>query len=267
MQSDLANLLREWPFDHQNNIRVISDAHGRQKVQIRVDQGAFQGLLQMELDGRPDGQRPHEYDFALDFFKAQWRSSLERGEGDRYQLDHQACEELFDESRRVYERYAFLLQIADYHRVIRDTRRNMELFRFVHRHAEGTEDRVNLERWWPYVLRINGVARAMLATQRHDVPAALEILQRTKERILNLKEVPAEEFHAERQRSLEGLDELVEQLTEKRPQRLKDRLERELAEAVNREEYERAAALRDRLRRLEIPESADTLASGEDVLV
>ena len=59
----------------------------------------------------------------IDFFKAK-------------QINLSACEELFDEGARVYERYAFLLQLKDYRRVVQDTERNMVLFRFVNRYAE-----------------------------------------------------------------------------------------------------------------------------------
>ena len=57
--------------------------------------------------------------------------------------------ELFAESHQIYQRYVLLLQVGDYARVIRDTDRNMQLFRFVRTYALRAEDLNRLERWWP----------------------------------------------------------------------------------------------------------------------
>ena len=52
MKNDIGEILREWPASENENIRKITDSDGVEKVQVRVDQGAFQGILQMDLDGR-----------------------------------------------------------------------------------------------------------------------------------------------------------------------------------------------------------------------
>lgn len=242
MFPDLANLLREWPFSDADNVRRITAPDGREYIQIRVDQGAFQGLMQMELTGRPDGSRPHDRDYALDHFRDEAART-----GGEFVLPHEDCEELFEESRRIYERYVFLLQLSDYDRVVADTERNMELFRFVNRHAVKVEDRMHLEKWWPYVLRLHGVARAMGLARSEALDAAMEVVVETRERIEGLKEVDAVEFHEERRRSLEALEALASELQRRRPLSLAERLKAELEAAVENEEFERAASLRDRL--------------------
>ncbi|MDP6779393.1 MAG: UvrB/UvrC motif-containing protein [Candidatus Latescibacteria bacterium] len=251
MLEDIGSILRSWPYDPQNSIRKVIDQDGSEKIQVRVDQGAFQGVLQMELDGRPDGVRPHNQPFALDHYKEMLRKQSEDPGGGVFQLDRKACEEIFDESRRVYERYVFLLQIQDYTRVIRDTERNIEVFRFVNQYAEREEDRTNLERWWPYILRIHGVARAMAAVQNEDYETAFTVIRETRERIEGLEEVDAEEFTAERKRSRQALDELEAEIREKRPLSQSEQLKEALAEAIEEEEFERAAELRDKLRELD----------------
>ena len=62
------------------------------KIQIRVDQGAFQGILQLNLDGRPDGRRPHGQDFALDYY---------RDELERYRREHGASDEVLRSMKRL----------------------------------------------------------------------------------------------------------------------------------------------------------------------
>ncbi|MDP6018985.1 MAG: UvrB/UvrC motif-containing protein [Candidatus Latescibacteria bacterium] len=246
MNPDITQLLSNWDFNPEANVRKIEGEDGIEKIQVRVDQGAFQGILQLNLDGRPDGKRPYDTDFILDHYEA---LSHDAGEGS-FSLDGDACKELFDESARIYGRYVFLLQIKEYDRVVTDTERNMRLFDFVHRHAAQDEDRNNLQKWWPYILRIHATARAMLATDKSNYDEALEILAETRQQIEALTEVEAEEFFAEKDRSLEALDELVDELTGQRPLSERERLEQELEGAISREEFERAAQLRDQLRGL-----------------
>jgi len=252
MAEDIGQILHKWPYDPESSIRKIIDPDGAEKIQVRVDQGAFQGVLQMELDGRPDGKRPHKRRFALDYRKEILQRHIEDMETDKgYSLSRKACKELFDESRRLYERYVFLLQIQDYDRVIRDTERNMEMFRFVNRYAKHEDDRVNLEKWWPYILRIHGVARAMISAQDEDYDSALKIISGVKEQIQDLDSVDAEEFRIEKKRSLQALDELSAELSGKRPLSTSEQLQMELDDAVEQEEFEKAAQLRDRIRQLE----------------
>ena len=252
MIEDIGPLLHHWPYDPKNSIRKITSSRGVEKIQVRVDQGPFQGILQMELDGRPDGRKPHNSAFALDhFYDRLHRFVEERGTADGFSLGESHCRELFDESRLLYERYVFLLQIRDYDRVIRDTERNMDLFRFVNQYAATHQDRLNLEKWWPYVLRIHAIARVMIATQDHDYTAGIRIIRDAIDKIENLDEVDAEEFFIEKRRSVESLAELLEELDKRRPLTQSERLQKELHDAIDNEEFERAAELRDRINNLE----------------
>jgi hypothetical protein len=249
MTTDITELLDDWEYDPESNVRKIEGADGVAKIQVRVDQGAFQGILQLNLDGRPDGKRPYDTDFVLDHYTSvlEEHRASHGGSDDDFRLDGESCKELFDESARIYGRYVFLLQIKEYRRVIRDTERNMNLFRFVHRYAADDEDRGNLEKWWPYILRIDATARAMLAVDDEDFDGALTGLASARQRIEDLKDVDAEEFFTERDRSIEAIDELVEELSGRRPLSEKERLQKELDTAISREEFERAAQLRDQL--------------------
>ena len=252
MSADITQLLDAWEYDPESNVRKIKGPDGVAKIQVRVDQGAFQGILQLNLDGRPDGRRPHDQDFALDHYTAVLEDHrASHGGSDRdFHLDREVCKELFDESSRIYGRYVFLLQIKEYHRVVRDTERNMALFRFVNRYAAHEDDRTNLEKWWPYILRIDATARAMLAVEEDDFDHAIGRLNKARQSIEDLDDVDAEEFHAERERSIQAIDELVKEISGRRPLSEKERLRQELETAVSREEFERAAELRDQLNKL-----------------
>lgn len=252
MIEDISELLKRWAYDPQNSIRKVIDSDGTEKIQVRVDQGAFQGILQMELDGRPDGRTPHDQTFVMDYYRERLAEHESReGSDEGFSLSESECEELFDESKRLYERYVFLLQVQDYDRVIRDTERNMEIFRFANRYAERHEDQTNLEKWWPYIIRIHATAHAMKATEREDYDEARRLLREAREKITDLDDVDAEEFHAERERSTKALEEMEADMAGKAPTNEVDQLRKSLKEAIDQEEFERAAELRDRIQALE----------------
>jgi hypothetical protein len=252
MREDIGPLLKLWPYNQDNSIRKIIDEDGMEKIQVRVDQGAFQGLLQMELDGRPDGHKPHQSRFVLDHFQNKRDQYIQsNGKEEGFALTKGNCRELFDESSQIYERYVFLLQIQDYDRVIQDTERNMDLFRFVNRYATEKKDRLNLEKWWPYVLRINAIARVMITTQNKDYESGIAIIRDVMEKIEALEKVDAEEFHIEKDRSVKALNELLEELEQKRPLTEAEELKKELLGAIENEDFERAAQLRDRIHQTE----------------
>ena len=52
MPEDISDILRDWDFDPKKTYRKIIGEDGREMIQVRVDNAAFQGILQMELDGR-----------------------------------------------------------------------------------------------------------------------------------------------------------------------------------------------------------------------
>jgi len=249
---NIARILKKWPFSPENSIRKIVDSDGTEKIQVRVDQGAFQGVLQMELDGRPDGKKPHKMKFALDYYQSKLHQHItDEGTEDGFNLSKKICEELFDESRRIYDRYVFLLQIQDYNRVIQDTEQNMDLFRFVNRYAKRRKDRVHLEKWWPYVLRIHAVARVMISAQNSDYESGINIIQETLQNIQELENVDAEEFKIEKRRSRQALKELKRELEGKRPLTEIERLKNDLTGAIDKENFEKAAKIRDKIHDLQ----------------
>lgn len=253
MSQDITGILQSWEYDPEKSYRKIVGDDGREKVQIRVDNAAFQGVLQMDLDGRPDGKRPYGFDFVADYYRQAFKRYCNAHGGDvGFRLDPESCAELFDECLRIYNRYVFLLQLQDYRRVIRDTERNMDVFRFVNQFAVREQDRMNLERWWPYILRIHGIARAMLEIEeRGDFDRALAIIDETRHKVLDLETLDFEEFRVERERSLKALRDLKKSVLARKPLSEKDRLEKDLARAVKEERFEDAASLRDRLRSME----------------
>lgn len=243
---DLRDMLADWPYDEDANARIVPGADGRDILQVRTPMG----IEQYELEGRPDGQEPYGYASALDYHQEQLQESVEANNADAFVLDPDDCSELFHEGTLYYFRYLHLFQLRAWAYVVRDTQRNLGLFDFLNRYAERDEDREHLEKWRPYVLRMNGIAQAMLAAEQEQVDDALAVLEQAIQRIESLEALDDETFRFERGRSLAALRELVAQLQKTRPISEVERLERELRRAIETQEFERAAELRDRIRDL-----------------
>ncbi len=55
LSQDIEGILDGWEFEPDGlQVRIITGDDGTEKIQMRIDLG----LIQMEMDGRPDGQRP-----------------------------------------------------------------------------------------------------------------------------------------------------------------------------------------------------------------
>lgn len=243
---DLRDWLSDWPYDPEKTARIVHGSDGREVMQVRTPLG----FEQFELQGRPDGGRPHNAESAFDFQRARLARQEAQGKADSFSLNVNECAELFEEGVLYYFRYLHLFQLQDWSRAIRDTARNLSLFDFVHQHAKREQDRLHLEQWRPYLLRMNAIARAMVEweSNRHD--AALRIAREAIAKIEALSELEIEAFQYERQRSQEALQDLIKQIQKTQPLSELELLERELHKAVETEQFERAATLRDRIRAL-----------------
>lgn len=244
--ADLRALLDSWPYDPNDDTRVIQGADGREILQVRTPLG----LEQYELDHRPDGRRPHGVDSEFTFHLDRFRHSQAHAEEEPFVLNSADCAELIAESTLYYHRYLRLFQLQDWPRAIRDTARNLQVFDFVHRHAASTEDRDFLEKWRPYLVRMNGMAKVMLHMQRNRHADALATIELTIQEVEALESVDDEIFDSERECSLEVLRDLARQIQRDRPVSQAEQLERQLQGAIEAQEFERAAELRDHLRAL-----------------
>jgi hypothetical protein len=243
---DIADLLKSWPYDPENDARIVKGNDGREILQVRSPMG----VEQYELDGRPDGARPHGRESALEHHLYRLEEARLAGKEDSFELTPADCTELFNEGTIYYFRYVRLFQLRDWPRTLRDTSRNLRAFDLVHRYARREADQQYLEKWRPYIIRVNAAAGALLALDRHEHDRALVVVQSAMSRIEALDEVDDDTFRFERERSLTALRELAEQVQKNRPITRLEQLERQLRKAIERQEFEKAAVLRDQLREL-----------------
>jgi len=244
--ADIRDLLRDWDYDPENHVRIVPGKKGHDVLQVRLPLG----IEQYELDGRPDGRRPHNKESALDSYLGRLEKAKTAGEEDSYRLSPAECSELFEEGVMYYCRYLHLFELKDWMRVARDTTRNLRLFDIIHTHAQRKEDRQHLEQWRPYVLRMNAVARAMLEVDQKAHDRGLRVIREAIAQIESLPVVDNQTFRIERERSIHALRETAEEIEKTRPLTELETLERDLRQAVETQEFERAAILRDKLRAL-----------------
>jgi len=246
MSLDLNTILKDWP--HQNGsvkVRKIVGLDGREKLQLRIDLG----VLQMELNGRPDGVRPFGCESLLDYHLR--RASLTEDKGNSYELSPEQCAELQQEGIQYYHRYLSLFQISDYAGVVRDTQRNLDLFDFVAEHTDRDELAWTLQQFRPYVLMMNTRAKASIFLAQGKFPDAINQIERGRDAIFDFFQKSNFPELAQRSSEINFLNEWLEEVKEKRPLSKLEIMQREMETAVAKELYERAAELRDAIKRLQ----------------
>lgn len=243
---DLRRILESWAYDPDADARIVHGEDGREILQIRTPVG----IEQLEMSGRPDGARFEGAESALDFHEKRLEKALAEGKEADFKLDANDCAVLFSEGTLYYFRYLRLFQLRRWTETIRDTTRNLRMFDFVRQHAAREDDRTFLEKWRPYILRMTAAASALSELEHGNHAQALAAVNAAIENIKTLAEVDDETFVFERDRSLSALRELAEQIQEARPVSALEQLERQLRGAIDREEFERAAELRDRIREM-----------------
>lgn len=246
MNLDLSNLLQDWPHEPgQIKVRKIVGNDGEFKLQLRIDLG----LIQMEMKGRPDGVRPHNCESLLAWH--QKRASEAEKTGDRFALSEEECAALQHEGMQYYHRYLSLFQIHEFDAVIRDTARNLSLFDFVQEHAEKPELSMAFQQFRPYVLMMNTRARASIFLTRDDYDSAIEEIERGRKKIEKVLENVGDEEAVENSSELQFLGDWLEEIRSTKPVGALERMRKELKQAIEQEEYERAARLRDEIRQLD----------------
>ena len=182
---DIQPLLESWPYEPDKLcVRRIKGTDGEEKIQLRVEMG----ILQMEVSGRPDGQRPHGYESLLHYYKAKVRASPE--DSKTYRLDPDVCLSLQVEGLQYYHRRISFLELGEYRLAQDDAQRNLDMFDFVKEHAREEEDSMVLEQYRPFVIghRIRAVVLQELEDENFDralleIHNGIEEIQRLLQRV------------------------------------------------------------------------------------
>ena len=264
MSADLTRLLNEWPFEPGKlNVRLIDGDDGEPRLQVRLDLG----ILQMFTEGRPDGTRPHGFDSLLEYHEtrldemnsqaaAESRQPEGVAEGEsgqsspRFTLSADECEELRSEAVQYYHRYMALLVLEDFEGVIRDTSRNLRVLDLCSQHAETEGDRTAMEQFRPYITMMRARAMASQALKDNEPKAALHAIDEGLDALKQYFSEQGEPDLFEQSGEVQMLKGMRDALVPKLPVSQKSELRARLARAIEQENYELAAILRDELRLL-----------------
>ncbi|MGZ4967781.1 MAG: UvrB/UvrC motif-containing protein, partial [Chthoniobacterales bacterium] len=250
MSLDLNTLLNDWPHEPGAiKVRKILGLDGREKLQLRIDLG----MLQMEMTGRPDGHRPHNCESLLQYHQRRAATAAARGDG--YELTNEECNELQQEGIQYYHRYLSLFQINEFQAVIRDTQRNLDLFDFVAEHTERDEVAWSFQQFRPYVMMMNTRAKASISLSDGKFGDAMIEIEAGRDRIEDFFQQSNFPELAQKSSEIAFLDEWLEEVRAKRPLSKLEIMQREMEVAIQDEMYERAAELRDAIKRLKTSES------------
>ncbi len=249
MSLDLNTILKDWPHESGSiKVRKILGLDGREKLQLRIDLG----VLQMEMNGRPDGVRPNGCESLLTYHQQRAVRSEERGED--YRLTPEQCAELQQEGIQYYHRYLSLFQINEFAGVVRDTQRNLDLFTFVTDHTEREELSWTLQQFRPYVLMMNTRAKASILLAQGKFAEAMDEIQEGRDVIAEFFQRSSAPELAAKSSEIAFLEEWLEEVKAKRPLTKLEIMQREMETAVASELYERAAELRDQIKLLRMQE-------------
>ncbi len=242
MSQDIQSLLDDWPYEPgQLCVRKIKGENSREKIQLRIEMG----ILQMEMDGRPDGQRPHGCDSLLHYYKTEAKKMKDTDE--RFVLDSEICMSLQMEALQYYHRRISFLELGDYQRAKQDAERNLNLFDFVKEYAEDDEDRMAFEHYRPFVIGHRVRAEVLMQLERESYDHALDQIE------AGIREIQQFFQEFDRPDLLEDNEEITflkdwaNEIRKERPKSPSQDLQEQLRDAVAHEDFERAAKLRDRL--------------------
>ncbi len=233
------NILTGWPYVPGSVMaRHAKGSDGREIVQMRVEMG----VLQMEVDGRPDGEKPEGAETYFDYLLGQAIH-----EGEQLELTEEQCDEIDREFVQFYHRRVCWLALREFRRAQRDADHTLALMDFASAHAPDEQWVLSHEQYRPFVMFHRTQAAALSEVEETGPEAAIDEIDRGLKRFQDLyAQYEAEDYFDE--------DELVARLVDLRESirehyGLGPTLTEELAAAIAAEEYERAAQLRDEIAR------------------
>ncbi len=175
MSNDLTPILEDWQHDpDQFSVRIIPGDDGRDKIQVRLDLG----ILQLEIDGRPDGQHPEGMESWFDVVRKRQREhDAANPDGASFQLSPGDCQLLLREGVQYYHRYLSFWHLERYELCAHDTSRNLKLFAFVREFATKDQDRLLFDQYRPYVTMMHTKAVATPLIELKQFDAAIKVIE------------------------------------------------------------------------------------------
>jgi hypothetical protein len=239
VRKDIDAILKGWSYQPgEIAARLIRATNGRQVLQLRIDMG----VMQLEMTGRPDGERPHGFETYLDYLLAE---SLHAGTD--FRLSEEQCAEVDREFVQFYQRRICWLALREFQSAVTDADHSLALMSLARASSPNENWTLEHEQYRPFIQFHRTQAAALAAVDAEEPESAVEEINQGLEslRLLFEEFELAEKFEE---------DDLVGRLRELRESirehyHLGRTLAERLADAIAREQFELAAHLRDELAR------------------
>jgi len=259
MNDDISRVLENWDYRlGRVDARRVKDDDGVEKLQLRIDLG----LLQMNAQFRPDGKRPFGHPTLLDHFLVRLEKHRDKngGEDDHFSINPDECAKLQQEAIQYHHRSICNFELEDFEAVERDTEHILELLDFVQDFAAQDDIGQSFQQFRPQtiMMQVRAVGTELLADGNYDAAIA-EIIAAIEELNLFYTEMGREELvgNGMEVHSLgEWLKDVENEAAEKKPMTKREKLEHKLGTAIDQEDYESAAKLRDQLKRISAKKKA-----------
>ena len=224
-------MLSRWPYQSGKVLaRVVPSEDAGERIQVRVQFG----ILQMETGGHPEGAVP----------------VYESLDASAQALDGATCLALQREAA-LYAHRAFILSVLERHDgVVRDMTRNLAVMSMIIRLAEGDEDRARAHSLTVQFLTIQARSRAAFAAARGDYGLARGTLESDLEEIRNALRRAGRGHDVDQAPEIQLLEGMRDMFVPRLPSSQREEMEERLAAAIDVENYELAAILRNELRQL-----------------
>ncbi len=248
MRRDIDEALHGWPYEPDPGeavAREIRARDGRNVLQIRIELG----LLQLEVEGRPDGVRPHSFPTFLDYLRhrASTRSSAPGGGRTPWSMSAEHCAEADREIIQFTHRRVAWLSLQRYDKALQDANHSIGLMDFVRKYASDVDYVANLERMRGLVLLHQAQASVAIALERNKPEEAVDATREGIERLVeNQQRLITDGDDTPNEVYIDQLRVLEREI--RKNYSVEKTLREQLDEAVASEDYELAARLRDQIR-------------------
>jgi hypothetical protein len=247
MSKDISNILKNWEFSSDGSlVRRIIGNDGREKIQRRIDLG----MLQMESEGRPDGVTPYGFPSLYDYLNNLFEECEKNPTDEEFNISPEDCEALQAEALLYYQRRLCFFDLQDYTSAARDARRNLELFAFIRRNAEREEDVINIDQFRGFVIYHCAKAEVLGCLEKKEYDFAINYIDHAERQLMDFYAEYGRGDEFEEGDEYKQLEMWRDQIDRLRPLSHQEILQNELTEAVSREDYERAAEIRNEIQRL-----------------
>ena len=244
MTQDITRLLAGWDYEPgELRVRKIDGDDGLPKIQIRMDLG----LMQLEWEGRPDGTRPHDTDSLLTYFRRQ-QAEHEESSTELYRMTREECWALGQEALQYYWRRISFFELQEYRAAEVDADHNLEILDICEHHAEHEEDRQLADQYRVFVTSHRIQARALSLLDKDSTSDALVEIREGIETVEALLRDLGDPEAMDNSPELQYLRQWADEVEGKQPLSKVEQLRVDLKQAVEREQFERAASLRDELK-------------------